>query len=154
VPIKGTVQFMKNKTYKEIIDWIGKYNFDIFGSLSFKEHINQSLRQKSFQHFWNRVDSHYFGSNRKKRILRFPINHVGYSNTNLHFHFLAKCPMFEDIQKFNAVLNLIWFELKESGKYSKIELIKDKVAVAKYVGHEIYKLGTDIINTETLFLTK
>ena len=37
--------------------------------------------------------------------------------------------------------------------YSKIELINDNVAVAKYVGHETYKLGTDTINTETSHLT-
>ena len=129
-----------------------KFEFQIFGSLSFKEYINQSIRQKSLQHFWNRVDSHYFGSNRKKRIERICINHVGYSNTNLHFHFLARCPTFENTQKFITVLNLIWFEMKESGKYSKIELINDNVAVAKYIGHEIYKLGTDIINTETSYL--
>ena len=144
---------MNNKIYKVTTSWIIKHQFQIFGSLSFKEYINQSIRQKSLQHFWNRVDSHYFGSNRKKRIERICINHVGYSNTNLHFHFLARCPIFEDIQKFNAVLNLIWFEIKESGRYSKIELINNHVAVAKYIGHEIYKLGTDIINTETSHLT-
>ena len=143
---------MNNKIYKVKTSWIINHQFQIFGSLSFKEHINQSIRQKSFQHFWNRVDSHYFGSNRKKRIERICINHVGYSNTNLHFHFLARCPTFEDTQKFITVLNLIWFEMKESGKYSKIELINDNVAVAKYIGHEIYKLGTDIINTETSYL--
>jgi len=144
---------MDNLIFDNISNWLNSQKFDVFGSLSFKEHINQSVRQKSFQHFWNRVDSHYFGSNRKKRVERICFNHVGYSNTNLHFHFLAKCPMFENTQKFNAILNLIWFELKESGKYSKIELIKDKVAVAKYVGHETYKLGTDTINTETSHLT-
>ena len=143
---------MNNKIYKVTTSWIIKHQFQIFGSLSFKEYINQSIRQKSLQHFWNRVDSHYFGSNRKKRIERICINHVGYSNTNLHFHFLARCPTFEDTQKFITVLNLIWFEMKESGKYSKIELINDNVAVAKYIGHEIYKLGTDIINTETSYL--
>ena len=143
---------MNNKIYKVTTSWIIKHQFQIFGSLSFKEYINQSIRQKSLQHFWNRVDSHYFGSNRKKRIERICNNHVGYSNTNLHFHFLARCPTFEDTQKFITVLNLIWFEMKESGKYSKIELINDNVAVAKYIGHEIYKLGTDIINTETSYL--
>jgi hypothetical protein len=143
---------MNNKIYKVTTSWIIKHQFQIFGSLSFKEYINQSIRQKSLQHFWNRVDSHYFGSNRKKRIERICINHVGYSNTNLHFHFLARCPTFENTQKFITVLNLIWFEMKESGKYSKIELINDNVAVAKYIGHEIYKLGTDIINTETSYL--
>ena len=148
----GTVKFMNNKIYKEISDWIEKYQFQIFGSLSFKEHISQSVRQKIFRHFWNRVDRHYFGSNRKNRIERICFNHVGYSNTNLHFHFLAKCPISEDTQKFNAVLNLIWFEMRESGKYSKIELINDSIAVAKYVGHETYKLGTDTINTETYHL--
>ena len=143
---------MKHLLFKNIYNWLNNMNFEIFGSLSFKEHINQAIRQKSFQHFWNRVDSHYFGSNRKNRIERMCFNHVGYSNTNLHFHFLPKCPIFEDTQKFNEVLNLIWFEMKESGKYSKIELINDNVAVAKYIGHEIYKLGTDIINTETSYL--
>jgi SMC interacting uncharacterized protein involved in chromosome segregation len=66
----GTVKFMNNKIYKEISDWIEKYQFQIFGSLSFKEHISQSVRQKIFRHFWNRVDRHYFGSNRKNRIER------------------------------------------------------------------------------------
>jgi hypothetical protein len=145
---------MKQNIYYEINTWLNKHKFDIFGSLSFKEHTNQSIRQKTFQHFWNRVDSHYFGSNRRNRIERICFNHVGYSNTNLHFHFLAKCPIFEDIQKFNAVLNLIWFEMKESGKYSKLELINDNLAVAKYIGHETYKLGTDTINTETSHLTQ
>ena len=144
---------MKHLLFKNIYNWLNNMNFEIFGSLSFKEHINQSIRQKSFQHFWNRVDSHYFGNNRKNRIERICFNHVGYSNTNLHFHFLARCPTFEDTQKFITVLNLIWFEMKESGKYSKIELINDNVAVAKYVGHETYKLGTDTINTETSHLT-
>ena len=145
---------MDNSIFNNISNWLNEKKFDVFGSLSFKEHVNQSVRQKSFQHFWNRVDSHYFGSNRKKRIERICFNHVGYSNTNLHFHFLAKCPIFEDTHKFNAFLNLIWFEMRESGKYSKIELINDNVAVAKYVGHETYKLGTDTINTETSHLTQ
>jgi len=145
---------LKTTTNSDHINsWIEKYQFQIFGSLSFKEYINHSIRQKSFQHFWNKVDSYYFGNNRKNRIERICFNHVGYSNTNLHFHFLTRCPIFEDTQKFNAVLNLIWFEMKESGKYSKIELINDNVAVAKYVGHETYKLGTDTINTETSHLT-
>ena len=146
--------FMRKDIYYEMSNWLSKYKFDIFGSLSFKSCLNDNIKQKSFQYFWNRVDAHYFGSNRKNRIERICFNHVGYSNTNLHFHFLAKCPIFEDTQKFNAVLNLIWFEMKESGKYSKIELINDNVAVAKYVGHESYKLGTDTINTETSFLTQ
>ena len=144
---------MKNNIFCEINNWLNEYTFDILGTLSFKVHVNQTIRQMSLQHFWNRVDSHYFGSNRKNRIERICFNHVGYSNTNLHFHFLAKCPIFEDTQKFNAVLNLIWFEMKESGRYSKIELINDNIAVAKYVGHETYKLGTDTINTETSHLT-
>ena len=76
-----------------------------------------------------------------------------YSNNNLHFHFLAKSPYFEDKKEFENILNSIWFEIKESGKYSKIELIKDNLAVAKYVGHETYKLGTDTINTETSYLS-
>ena len=143
---------MNNKIYKETTSWIIKYQFQIFGSLSFKGHVNQSIRRKSLQHFWNRVGKHYFGSNKKNKIVRMCFNHFGYSNTNLHFHFLARCPLFEDTQKFITVLNLIWFEMKESGKYSKIELINDNVAVAKYIGHEIYKLGTDIINTETSYL--
>jgi hypothetical protein len=144
---------MKNNIFCEINNWLNEYTFDILGTLSFKVHVNQTIRQMSLQHFWNRVDSHYFGSNRKNRIERICFNHVGYSNTNLHFHFLAKCPIFEDTQKFNAVLNLIWFEMKESGRYSKIELINDNIAVAKYVGHETYKLGTDTINTETSHLS-
>ena len=152
MPIKGTVKFMNNKIYKVTTSWIIKYQFQIFGSLSFKGHVNQSIRRKSLQHFWNRVDKHYFGRNKKNKIERMCFNHVGYSNTNLHFHFLARCPTFENTQKFITVLNLIWFEMKESGKYSKIELINDNVAVAKYIGHEIYKIGTDIINTETSYL--
>ena len=144
---------MKNNIFCEINNWLNEYTFDILGTLSFKVHVNQTIRQMSLQHFWNRVDSHYFGSNRKNRIERICFNHVGYSNTNLHFHFLAKCPIFEDTQKFKAVLNLIWFEMKESGRYSKIELINDNIAVAKYVGHETYKLGTDTINTETSHLS-
>ena len=143
---------MKQNIYYEINTLLNKHKFDIFGSLSFNNHFKDNIKQKSFQHFWNRVDSHYFGSNRRNRIERICFNHVGYSNSNLHFHFLAKCPISEDTQKFNAVLNLIWFEMRESGKYSKIELINDSIAVAKYVGHETYKLGTDTINTETSHL--
>lgn len=142
-----------NKFYKELCNWINLYEFNIFGSISFKSYVNCNIKQQSFRYFWNKVDSYYFGSNRKNRIERICFNHVGYSNTNLHFHFLAKCPIFIDTQKFNDVLNLICFEIEEIGKYSKIELINNNLAVAKYVGHETYKLGTETINTETSHLT-
>ena len=143
----------KNKFYKELCDWVKMYEFNTFGTLTFNNYLSDFDKQKSLRHFWNRVDSHYFGSNRKNRIERICFNHVGYSNINLHFHFLAKCPTFEDIQEFNGVLNSTWHEMRESGKYSKIELINNTIAVAKYVGHETYKLGTDIINTETSYLS-
>ena len=143
---------MNKNIYSSLNNWVSKYNFDIFGSLSFKSNLNDFDRQKCFRHFWNKVDSYYFSSKRKNRVDRVCFNHIGYSNTNLHFHFLAKSPFFEEKEKFEIFLNLTWSTLKESGKYSKIELINDNIAVAKYIGHEIYKLGTDIINTETSYL--
>ena len=62
---------MKQNICYEMNTWLNEHKFDIFGSLSFKNHFKDNIKQKSFQHFWNRADSHYFGSNRKKELKEF-----------------------------------------------------------------------------------
>ena len=77
----------------------------------------------------------------------------GYSNQNIHFHFVAIAPNNETDINFIKTLKRIWqYEVKESVYFSEFETIEIKEAVTNYLTHEYYKLGSDTLNTTTTHL--
>ena len=118
--------------------------------------MNEISAENALKYFWNKVDRYYFGNKSHRnniKVKRMCFLQKGYSNQNIHFHFVAIAPNNETDINFIKTLKRIWqYEVKESGYFSEFETIEIKEAVTNYLTHEYYKLGSDTLNTTTTHL--
>ena len=90
--------------------------------------IINRLAKNALKYFWNKVDRYYFGNKSHRnniKVKRMCFLQKGYSNQNLHFHFVAITPNNETDFDFIKILKRIWqYEVKESGYFSEFETIE------------------------------
>jgi hypothetical protein len=132
---------------KALIKWFNNYEWDVFGTLTFKYSLNEFDAEKVLKLYWNKIDKYYYGNKSHRNNLR--VSKVcclqkGTNNNNVHFHFLAKKPANIKREKFKYALNDFWHNnIREAGKEVKfrdVDIIKKDI---NYLMHEFYKLGTD-----------
>jgi len=124
-------------------------DFDTFATLTFKTEIGQNAASKALHMFWQKMDKGYFrGATRQgKKIQRICVLHKGGTQgsrfSNIHFHFLAKCPS-KDLTEFKRAINFVWkHSYFDTGYINDVQVIRKGKAsrerLRDYLLHEFDK---------------
>ena len=140
---------MTNRGYDELVDFVKKGNWQIFGTLTFKYKVDLKQAEKALNTFWNIIDRKLFGnlSHRKNiRTNRICVLQNGKLHNHNHIHFVANTVEGVKIEDFILILKYFWLQkLKHTGEQIEIGKIKNLEATSKYLLHEFHKLGTNTL---------
>ena len=127
-------------------------DWDVFGTLKFvngrtigRETANTLLRR-----YWNKMDRVIYGKAAERQNMRVPrwcFAHEGADSENFHVHFVMKSAL-HDTQSICCLLNAVWAQHHtQTAPLSKnwIMPVQDRAAVASYVTHEYWRMGSDTI---------
>lgn len=154
------MNYAKNKIEQDALaQWLTDGNFTVFGTLKFTDGtaIGRVEADRLVQRLFNKLDRTYFGNattNVGMRHSRIVFRHMGTSQANLHYHFLAK-PM-ADPTLYAQLARITWADL--SGwtmgyEDTKVEVVRDRVATSKYIVHEYDQLGADSFTVQASSLS-
>jgi len=128
-------------------------DWDVFGTLKFVNGrtIGRSSADKLLSSYWNRIDRMFFGKAAERQNMRVPrwcFAHEGSDHENFHVHFVMPSPL-QDTEHMCCVLNAVWAQHHtQTAPLAKnwIMPIQDRAAVASYVTHEYWRMGSDTIS--------
>ncbi|MDB4211735.1 hypothetical protein N9769_05105, partial [Ascidiaceihabitans sp.] len=128
-------------------------DWDVFGTLKFVNGrtIGRSSADKLLRSYWNRIDRMFFGKAAERQNMRVPrwcFAHEGSDHENFHVHFVMPSPL-QDTEHMCCVLNAVWAQHHtQTAPLAKnwIMPIQDRAAVASYVTHEYWRMGSDTIS--------
>ena len=127
-------------------------DWDVFGTLKFvngrtigRETANTLLRS-----YWNKIDRVMFGKAAERQNMRLPrwcFAHEGSDHENFHIHFVMPSPLL-DTEQMCCLLNAVWAQHHtQTAPLAKnwVMPVQDRTAVASYVTHEYWRMGSDTI---------
>ena len=127
-------------------------DWNAFGTLKFvngrtigRETANTLLRS-----YWNRIDRMFFGKAAERQNMRVPrwcFAHEGSDSENFHVHFVLKAAT-PNTEHLCCLLNAVWAQHHaQTAPLAKnwIMPAQDRAAVASYVTHEYWRMGSDTI---------
>ena len=137
---------------QELVQHLMAQDWDVFGTLKFvngrtigRETANTLLRS-----YWNKIDWVMFGKAAERQNMRLPrwcFAHEGSDSENFHVHFVMKSAL-HDTQRMCCLLNAVWAQHHaQTAPLAKnwIMPVQDHAAVASYVTHEYWRIGSDTI---------
>ena len=135
-----------------LIDHLLAQDWNVFGTLKFANGrtIGRSNADKLLRSYWNRIDRMFFGKAAERQNMRVPrwcFAHEGSDSENFHVHFVLKQPT-ADTEQMCCVLNAVWAQHHaQTAPLAKnwIMPAQDRAAVASYVTHEYWRMGSDTI---------
>ena len=83
------------------------------------------------------------------RVPRWCFAHEGADHENFHVHFVMPSPL-QDTEQMCCLLNAVWAQHHtQTAPLAKnwIMPVQDRAAVASYVTHEYWRMGSDTIST-------
>ena len=127
-------------------------DWDVFGTLKFVNGrtIGRSNADKLLRSYWNRIDRMFFGKAAERQNIRVPrwcFAHEGSDSENYHVHFVLKAAT-PDTEHLCCLLNAVWEQHHaQTAPLAKnwIMTVQDREAVASYVTHEYWRIGSDTI---------
>lgn len=139
------------KQQKALTEWLAEKDFTTFGTLKFTDgaEIGEAKAEKEVRKYFSMLDRAYYGNavtNSNMRHDRIVFKHMGTSQANLHYHFLARphtCPML-----FAQLARKQWANLSTwTINYASIDIktVRSNEAACSYMLHEYRKLGADCI---------
>jgi len=130
-------------------------DWDVFGTLKFvngrtigRESANMLLRS-----YWNKLDRVIYGKAAERQNMRVPrwcFAHEGADHENFHVHFVMPSPL-QNAQHMCCLLNAVWAQHhKQTAPLANnwIMPAQDRAAVASYVTHEYWRMGSDTLLDE------
>jgi len=135
-----------------LIDHLLTQDWNVFGTLKFVNGrtIGRSSADKLLRSYWNRIDRMFFGKAAERQNMRVPrwcFAHEGSDSENYHIHFALQAPI-PDVDHMCCVLNAVWAQHhKQKAPLAKnwVMPAQDRAAVAGYVTHEYWRIGSDTI---------
>ena len=135
-----------------LIEHLLAQDWNVFGTLKFVNGrtIGRSSADKLLRSYWNRIDRMFFGKAAERQNMRVPrwcFAHDGSDSENFHIHFALQAPIL-DMDHMCCVLNAVWAQHHaHTAPLSKnwIMPAQDRAAVASYVTHEYWRIGSDTI---------
>ncbi|MDB4236441.1 hypothetical protein N9804_02595 [Planktomarina temperata] len=133
-----------------LIDHLLAQEWNVFGTLKFVNGrtIGSSSADKLLRSYWNRIDRMFFGKAAERQNMRVPrwcFAHEGSDSENYHIHFALQAPI-PDVDHMCCVLNAVWAQHHaQTAPLAKnwIIPVQDRSAVASYVTHEYWRMGSD-----------
>ena len=145
----------RKQEQQALIDHLLAQEWNVFGTLKFvngrtigRETANTLLRS-----YWNRIDRMFFGKAAERQNMRVPrwcFAHEGSDSENYHVHFVLKAAT-PDTEQMCCVLNAVWAQHHaQTAPLAKnwIIPVQDRSAVASYVTHEYWRMGSDTLLDE------
>ena len=135
-----------------LIDHLLARDWNVFGTLKFVNGrtISRSSTDKLLRSYWNKIDRLMFGKAAERQNMRLPrwcFAHEGSDSENFHVHFALQAPIL-DVDHMCCVLNAVWAQHHaQTASLAKnwIMPVQDRAAVASYVTHEYWRMGSDTI---------
>lgn len=135
-----------------LIDHLLTQDWNVFGTLKFVNGrtIGRRSADKLLRSYWNRIDRLFFGKAAERQNMRVPrwcFAHEGSDHENYHVHFVMKSPLL-DTEYICCSLNAVWAQHHtQTAPLAKnwIMPVQDRAAVASYVTHEYWRMGSDTI---------
>ena len=132
-----------------LIDHLLAQDWNVFGTLKFVNGrtIGRSSADKLLRSYWNKVDRVIYGKAAERQNMRVPrwcFAHEGADYENFHVHFALQAPIL-DVDHMCCVLNAVWAQHHaQTASLAKnwIMPVQDRAAVASYVTHEYWRLGS------------
>ena len=130
-------------------------DWDLFGTLKFVNGrtIGRESANKLLRSYWNKVDRVIYGKAAERQNMRVPrwcFAHEGADHENFHVHFVMPSPL-QDTEQTCCLLNAIWAQHHtQTAPLAKnwILPVQDRAAVASYVTHEYWRMGSDTISDD------
>ena len=144
-----------------LIEHLLAQDWNVFGTLKFVNGrtIGRSSADKLLRSYWNRIDRMFFGKAAERQNMRVPrwcFAHEGSDSENFHVHFVMKSPL-QDTNHMCCVLNAVWAQHHvQTAPLAKnwIMPVQDRAAVAGYVTHEYWRMGSDTISDKLSWQTE
>ena len=132
-------------------------DWNVFGTLKFVNGrtIGRETANKLLRSYWNKIDRVMFGKAAERQNMRVPrwcFAHEGSDSENFHVHFVMQSPL-QDTEHMCCLLNAVWAQHHaQTAPLAKnwIMPVQDRAAVASYVTHEYWRMGSDTILDESL----
>ncbi|MDC1481870.1 hypothetical protein N8146_06205 [Ascidiaceihabitans sp.] len=144
-----------------LIDHLLAQDWNVFGTLKFANGrtIGRSGADKLLRSYCNKIDRVFFGKAAERQNIRVPrwcFAHEGSDHENFHVHFVMKSPL-QDTNHMCCVLNAVWAQHHvQTAPLAKnwIMPVQDRAAVAGYVTHEYWRMGSDTISDKLSWQTE
>ena len=128
------------------------HDWNVFGTLKFVNGrtIGRDSANKLLRSYWNKIDRVTFGKAAECQNMRIPrwcFAHEGSDHENFHVHFVLQSKL-QDTEHMCCLLNAVWAQHHaQTAPLAKnwIMPAQDRAAVASYVTHEYWRIGSDTI---------
>jgi len=136
-------------------------DWNVFGTLKFVNGrtIGRDSANKLLRSYWNKMDRMMFGKAAERQNMRVPrwcFAHEGSDHENFHVHFVLPSPL-QNTERMCCLLNAVWAKHHaQTAPLAKnsIMAVQDRAAVAGYVTHEYWRMGSDTILDELCWTAK
>jgi hypothetical protein len=137
---------------QELNTFLLAQEWDVFGTLKFVNGrtIGRESANKLLRSYWNKVDRTFFGKAAERQNIRVPrwcFAHEGSDSENFHVHFVMHSPL-QNTEHMCCLLNAVWAQHHaQTAPLAKnwIMPAQDRPAIASYVTHEYWHMGSDTI---------
>ena len=144
-----------------LIEHLLTQDWDVFGTLKFVNGrtIGRKTANALLRSYWNKIDRVFFGKAAERQNMRLPrwcFAHEGSDHENYHVHFVMKSAL-KNTQRMCCLLNAVWAQHHaQIAPLAKnwIMPVQDRAAVASYVTHEYWRMGSDTILDELSWTAK
>jgi ribosomal protein L25 (general stress protein Ctc) len=138
-----------------LIDHLLAQDWNVFGTLKFVNGrtVGRETANKILRSYWNKVDRVIYGKAAERQNMRLPrwcFAHEGSDHENFHVHFVLKADT-PDTEHMCCLLNAVWAQHHDQTAplvKNWIMPVQDRAAVASYVTHEYWRMGSDTILDE------
>lgn len=144
---------LRRQERQELVQHLMAQDWNVFGTLKFVNGrtIGRKTADKLLRSYWNKIDRVFFGKAAERLDLRVPrwcFAHEGADSENFHVHFVMPSPL-QDTEHMCCLLNAVWAQHHtQTALLAKnwIMPVQDREAVASYVTHEYWHMGSDTIS--------
>jgi hypothetical protein len=134
--------------------WIGSFNWDAVGTLTFKTGTSDKQAERIMRNFWGRANQALYGHAWRrfnKRIENFTMPDKNADGENPHYHLIIKMPMdrYTDVDMFCAFLRQQWRKVCEANFVCEFEAIDNVPGWINYITRKTGKDNCDNLHTHS-----
>lgn len=145
---------------KELRDWIKDYNWEIAGTLTYREGTTDKQADRIMRKFWSTANQAIYGNQwRPQRGRRKAIENITMLDTNAygentHFHLAIKLPKDRsyNISDFCDLLYDTWRKIGKDNYIAEFEEIENEEKWVDYITRKTTKTSIDQLHTYSSYI--